>query len=74
MNKKVVLITGGCGFIGTNLVKKLLISKFVVHNADKISYCSTPVNLSGIKKNKYFFFHKIDLCNEKKTNSSRAKC
>jgi len=69
MNKKTVLIAGGCGFIGTNLVKKLLKSNFIVHNIDKMSYCSTPVRFTGIKKNRNYFFHKFDLCNQKKVES-----
>ena len=40
-NNKRILITGGTGFIGSNLVKKLLSSKNLsIYNIDKLGYAS----------------------------------
>jgi dTDP-glucose 4,6-dehydratase len=61
---KKILITGGSGFIGTNLVFYLIKKKNIIFNIDKISKESTPENFKKIKKN--YFFYKQDLLNEKK--------
>ena len=47
MNK--VLITGGSGFIGTNLVNYLVSKNYNVLNIDKINYSSTPEKFKIIK-------------------------
>lgn len=49
MNKQ-ILITGGSGFIGTNLVNYLLKKNYFVTNIDKQSYASTPENFKIIPK------------------------
>ena len=38
--KKTILVTGGCGFIGTNLIRKLLNDKnnYIVNIDDKQNY------------------------------------
>ena len=46
---KKILVTGGCGFIGTSLIKRLLLeTNSYVYNIDKINYASdeTCINLS----------------------------
>jgi dTDP-glucose 4,6-dehydratase len=52
-----VLITGGSGFIGTNLVNYLCKKKYKVFNVDKISYCSTNEKFKIVNKKKYFFYN-----------------
>ena len=39
---KEILITGGSGFIGSNLVNHFLNKKYKVINIDKLNYSSTP--------------------------------
>ena len=39
-----VLVTGGLGFIGSNLINILLNQKFKVINIDKVSYASNFYN------------------------------
>ena len=40
-NIKNILITGGAGFIGGNLIRRLLRkTNFNIFNLDKLSYCS----------------------------------
>ena len=60
---KKIIVTGGSGFIGTNLVNFLLEKKFFVINLDKLTYSSNKYNLKH-KKNYRFF--KIDINNQKK--------
>lgn len=61
--KKNIIVTGGLGFIGSNLVKLLIDSGFFVINIDKYSYSSNYYNLKGINKKKYKFF-KTDINNK----------
>ena len=37
-----ILVTGGSGFIGSNLVKHLLEKNYNVINVDKLNYSSIP--------------------------------
>ena len=60
MSIKKILITGGSGFIGTNLVRFLINKNIEVHNIDKMSYCSVPNKFTNFSKKKYFFY-KVDL-------------
>ena len=41
---KRIVVTGGCGFIGSNLVKFLLRKKYKVLNIDNLSYSANPYN------------------------------
>ena len=63
---KKVIVTGGAGFIGSNLVKYLLKKKYFVINIDKLSYSANPYNLKNLYKNKNYTFYKVDLNNKKK--------
>ena len=61
---KKIIVTGGLGFIGSNLVKLLIKKKYYVINLDKASYASSFYNLKNINK-KYYKFYKGDICNNK---------
>ena len=63
---KKVIVTGGSGFIGSNLVKYLLKKKYFVINIDKLSYSANPYNLKNLIKKKNYIFYKADLNNKKK--------
>jgi len=63
---KKVIVTGGSGFIGSNLVKFLLKKNYFVINIDKLSYSANPYNLINIKKNKNYKYYKLDINNKKK--------
>ena len=61
-----VVVTGGAGFIGTNLVKFLLQKKINILNFDALKYSSNIKSLNLEKKNKYYQFIKGNICDEKK--------
>jgi len=63
---KKVVVTGGSGFIGSNLVKYLLKKKYFVINIDKLSYSANPYNTKNVNKNKNYIFFKLDINNKKK--------
>ena len=58
---KKFLVTGGSGFIGSNLVKFLLKKSYFVINIDRLSYSANPYNLKNIIKNKKYKFFKADI-------------
>jgi len=62
---KKVIVTGGLGFIGSNLIKILLKKKYYVINLDKITYSSNFYNVKKFSKNKNYKFIKIDINNKK---------
>ena len=66
MVKKRIIVTGGLGFIGSNLVNLLLKKKFSVINIDKISYASNFYNLREHKTNNKYRFIKCDINNRNK--------
>jgi len=63
---KKVIVTGGSGFIGSNLVKFLLKKKYFVINIDNSSYSANPYNLIKIKKNRNYKYYKLDINNKDK--------
>ena len=63
---KKVIVTGGLGFIGSNLIKILLKKKYFVVNLDKVTYSSNFYNTKDFSKNKNYKFFKVDINNEKK--------
>ena len=58
---KRIIITGGSGFIGSNLVDLLLSKKYKVINIDKTNYSANPYNVKKFKKNKNYLFFKLDI-------------
>ena len=43
---KTILVTGGAGFIGSAIVKRLVKKKFNIINIDKLTYASNLKNLN----------------------------
>jgi len=61
---KKFIVTGGSGFIGSNLVKFLLSKNYFVINVDKLSYSANPYNLKQVIGNKNYRFFKQDINNQ----------
>ena len=62
---KKFVITGGSGFIGSNLINLLLRKKYLIINIDKGSYLNNSYNINFSKNDKYFIF-KTDINNRSK--------
>ena len=59
---KTIIVTGGLGFIGSNLINILSRKKYFIINIDKVTYAS---NSRNIKKNiKNYKFYKQDINNQ----------
>ena len=62
---KKIIVTGGLGFIGSNLIKLLLKKDFKVLNIDKNTYSSNFYNVKEFKNNRNYSFIKCDIANRK---------
>jgi dTDP-glucose 4,6-dehydratase len=60
------IVTGGLGFIGSNLIELLLSKNFKVLNIDKVSYASNTYNVKDFLKNKHYSFIKTNINDQKK--------
>jgi dTDP-glucose 4,6-dehydratase len=60
-----VLVTGGCGFIGSNFVRHLLSTDpaVVVVNLDALTYAGNPDNLADLDDHPRYHFIKGDITN-----------
>ena len=58
------LITGGCGFIGSNFIRRLLSERpdARVVNVDKLTYAGNPENLRDIERDEGYHFVRGDIC------------
>ena len=59
---KKVIVTGGAGFIGSNLIESLIKNKYFVINIDRLSYAANLYNVKNFSKNNYIF-KKVNLNN-----------
>ena len=65
---KKIIVTGGLGFIGSNLIDLLLKKNFYVINLDKATYSSNLYNTKEFIKNKKYKFIKCDINSKKIKN------
>ena len=58
-----ILITGGSGFIGSNLVRHLIerTSSVEVFNLDSLTYAADPRNLADVEDDPRYHFVKLDI-------------
>jgi len=61
-----ILVTGGCGFIGSNFIHWMLEKHdgISIVNLDKLTYCGNPENLKNVADDPRYSFVKGDICDE----------
>ena len=59
-----IIVTGGCGFIGSNFVRHLLATDpgLAIVNIDKLTYAGNPENLADIESDSRYTFKQGDIC------------
>lgn len=68
--KKKILVTGGCGFIGSNFIRMVLgTGKYKIINLDVLTYAGNLENLKDLENHKDYSFVKGDVCDIKIVSS-----
>jgi len=67
----VLLVTGGCGFIGSNFIRYYLKShpEQKIVNLDKLTYAGNPGNLTDLETDPSYAFVRGDICDRKAVDS-----
>ena len=71
MRYKNILVTGGCGFIGSHFLRYLLCQYNAIRvvNVDLLTYCGNPDNVRDTAKNPRYKFYKADIGDFKKMSA-----
>ena len=62
---KKIVVTGGLGFIGSNLIELLIKKNYFIINIDKVTYSSNFYNIKEFKSLKNYKFIKCNIGNKK---------
>ena len=57
-----VLVTGGCGFIGSAVVRRAIGEGFAVVNVDALTYAGDPSNVASVADHPRYAFERADIC------------
>ena len=57
-----LLVTGGCGFIGSAVVRKAIAAGHEVVNLDKLTYAANPANVASVADAPGYVFEQADIC------------
>lgn len=63
------LVTGGCGFIGSHVVRALLGDGWQVVNLDALTYAANPNNLAAVANSSAYTFVHGDICDTARVSS-----
>ena len=69
---KKIIVTGGLGFIGSNLIELLIKRNYFIINIDKVTYSSNFYNVKEFKSSKNYKFFKCKI-GDKKFNKILSK-
>ena len=69
---KKIIVTGGSGFIGSNLVNFLIRKNFFVINLDKLTYASNSLK-NNLRNKKNYKLIKVDIIDKKKNHQNNKK-
>lgn len=66
-----ILVTGGCGFIGSNFIRLELANdpNLSIVNLDKLTYAGNLENLLDLSRDPRYEFHQGDICDRKLVSS-----
>jgi len=69
--KRVILITGGAGFIGSHVVRRFVrkYPEYKIVNADKLTYAGNLGNITDIDKEPNYTFRRIDIVDKQSVNA-----
>ncbi len=62
---KKIIVTGGLGFIGSNLIELLIKKNYFIINIDKVTYSSNFYNVKEFKSSKNYKFFKCNIGDKK---------
>jgi len=71
-----LLVTGCCGFIGSNFVRHMLkkYPAYKIINLDKLTYAGNPENLKDIENNPNYEFVEGDICDREIVEKTAKGC